>query len=74
MVVSFFICIFVTEKETKMKHKNYKITEKDFLLTNRRASRMEEIEAHGHPITFRRVVFKSKKVYDRNAMKREAFV
>lgn len=67
-------CIFVIEKETNMKHKNYKITEKDFLLANRRAARMEEIENHGHPVMFRQVTFKSKKVYDRNAMKREAFV
>ena len=56
-----------------MKPKNYRITEKDFIIANRRAARMEEIEAYGHPVSYRRV-FKSKKVYDRNAMKREAYV
>lgn len=59
-----------------MKHKKntFKITEEDFLLANRRASRMEEIENHGRQISFRKVTFKSKKAYDRNAMKHEAFV
>ncbi len=54
-----------------MKHrKNYRITEKDFLLANRKASREEEILAHGKQITFRSVKQKSKKVYDRKRQKR----
>ena len=53
-----------------MKNKKFQITQKDFLLANRRAARLEEIEAHGKQITFRCVKQKSKKVYDRNFMKR----
>ena len=54
-----------------MKHnKRLRITQDDFLLANRRASRMEEIEAHGRQIIFRTVKQKSKKVYDRNSLKR----
>lgn len=47
-----------------------KITAFDYILANRRASRMEEIEAHGHPVQSRRMVHKSQKVYDRNRVKR----
>lgn len=54
----------------KKKNKKLRITEKDFLLANRRAARMEEIEAHGRPVTFRKVFHKSRKVYDRKALKR----
>ncbi|MBP3343409.1 MAG: hypothetical protein IKK23_09315 [Bacteroidales bacterium] len=53
-----------------MKQKKFKITLKDFILANRRAARMEEIERHGHPIQSRRIVHKSKKTYDRNRIKR----
>lgn len=53
-----------------MKHKKMRITEKDFLLANRRAARAEEIEAHGKQITFRTVMQKSRKVYDRKRLKR----
>lgn len=52
---------------TKMK---FRITQKDFLLANRRAARQEEIESHGHPVQARTMVHKSKKVYDRNRIKR----
>ena len=47
-----------------------RITEKDFLLDNRRAARLEEIEAHGREITFRSVKHKSKKIYDRKRLNR----
>ena len=47
-----------------------RITEKDFLLANRRAARLEEIEAHGREITFRSVKHKSKKIYDRKRLNR----
>lgn len=50
--------------------KQYTITEEDFLLANRRASRMEEIERHGKQITFRSHKQKSLRAYDRNKMKR----
>ena len=53
-----------------MKARKLKITEADFLLANRRASRMEEIQAHGRPVRCRKMVHKSKKVYDRNRIKR----
>ena len=55
---------------TKKKLKKLRITEKDFLLANRRAARMEEIEAHGRPVSFRGSVHKSKKVYDRKLTKK----
>jgi len=55
-----------------MKKKKLTITEADFLLANRRASREEEIEAHGHPVRSRKMVHKSKKVYNRNLIKRAA--
>jgi len=50
--------------------KKLRITQKNFLLANRRASRAEEIEAHGKQIQFRSVLQKSRKVYDRNRLKR----
>ena len=37
----------------------------DFLLANRKASREEEIAAHGKQVTFRKLIQKSKKAYDR---------
>ena len=55
-----------------MKQKKMKITEADYLKANRRASRQEEIESHGHPVQGRAMIHKSKKVYDRNRMKRAA--
>ena len=53
-----------------MKNKLLRITEKDFLIANRRAAREEEISKHGKQIIFRNVKEKSKKVYDRNRMKK----
>ena len=47
-----------------MKHNKMRITEKDFLLANRRAARAEEIEAHSKQITFRTVTQKSRKIYE----------
>ena len=55
-----------------MKHKKFRITEADYLKANRKASRKEEIESHGHPVQRRAMIHKSKKVYDRNRMKRAA--
>lgn len=56
----------------KKKQKKLRITERDFLLANRRAARMEEIEAHGRPVSFRGAIHQSKKVYNRKALKRQA--
>lgn len=55
-----------------MKNKKLRITEKDFLLANRRASRAEEIEKYGKQILMRSITHKSKKVYDRKRLKRQA--
>ena len=55
-----------------MKRKKSRITEVDYLKANRRASRQEEIDSHGHPVQGRAMIHKSKKVYDRNRMKRAA--
>lgn len=41
-----------------------KITERDFMKANRRASREEEIENHGKPVNHTNF-FKSKKLYNR---------
>ena len=59
-------------KQSNMAQKKYRITQKDFLLANRRASRLEEIEAHGHPVISRTMTHKSKKIYDRKQFKRAA--
>ena len=40
------------------------------MLANRRAARLEEIAEHGRPVSFRKAVHKSKKVYDRKRLKR----
>lgn len=53
-----------------MKNKKLRITESDFMLANRRAARLEEIEAHGRPVHSRTMIHKSKKVYDRKRLKR----
>ena len=49
----------------KKKQKKLHITEADFMLANRRAARLEEIEQHGRSVSFRKVLHKSRKVYDR---------
>ena len=53
-----------------MKNKKLRITEKDFLLANRRASRAEEIEKYGKQILTRSITHKSKKIYDRKRLKK----
>ena len=54
----------------KKKMKKLRITEADFLLAQRRAARLEEIAEHGRPVSFRKAVHKSKKVYDRKHVKK----
>ena len=50
----------------KHKNKNKQIgTLADYVKANRKASREEEILAHGKPVSTRPAVFKSKKVYNR---------
>ena len=44
----------------------------DYVKANRKASREEEIQAHGKQVSMRPAVFKSKKVYDRKKNKNES--
>uniref|UniRef100_UPI004028514D hypothetical protein n=1 Tax=Candidatus Cryptobacteroides bacterium TaxID=3085639 RepID=UPI004028514D len=53
-----------------MAKKRFRITEKDFLLANRKASREEKIAKYGKQIMFRTTTQKSKKVYDRKRLKK----
>ncbi len=53
----------------KKKPKTLHITEADFMLANRRAARLEEIAEHGRPVSFRKALHKSKKLYDRKRFK-----
>ncbi|MBR1782750.1 MAG: hypothetical protein IJ753_04445 [Bacteroidales bacterium] len=55
----------------RKKQKKLRITEADFMLANRRAARLEEIELHGKPVSFRKVLQKSQKVYSRKRLKKE---
>jgi len=55
----------------KKKQKKLHISEADFMLANRRAARLEEIEQHGKPVSFRKVLHKSRKVYDRKKKMKE---
>ncbi len=50
--------------------KNLKITERDYLKANRKASREEEIASFGKPLP-KSKVHKSKKIYDRKKAKAE---
>lgn len=45
-----------------------RITVEDFLKANRKASREEEIAAHGKQISFRKTLQRSKKMYDRKRL------
>ena len=51
------------------KPKRLRITERDYILANRKAAREEEILAHGKPISFRSHFHKIKKKYDRKQLK-----
>ena len=53
----------------KQTEKKLRITEDDYIKANRKAARMEEIALHGRQISMRRTVHRSKKVYNRNAIK-----
>ena len=41
------------------------------MLAQRRAARLEEITEHGKPVSFRKALHKSKKVYDRKRIKKQ---
>ena len=53
-----------------MAKNKFRITENDFLLANRKASREEEIARYGKQVLFRTTKQKSKKVYDRKRLKK----
>ena len=52
----------------KRKIKKLRITEADYILAQRRASRIEEIALHGKPVSFRSALHKSKKLYSRKRL------
>ncbi|MBO4924835.1 MAG: hypothetical protein J5382_12050 [Bacteroidales bacterium] len=54
----------------KKKMKKLRITEADYMLAQRRAARLEEIAAHGKPVSMRSTIHKSKKIYDRKRLKK----
>lgn len=54
----------------KKKAKKLRITEADYMLAQRRAARLEEIAAHGKPVSFRTTIQRSRKVYDRKRLKK----
>ena len=62
----------VLEAEHGMKRKKrnnaYRITVQDFIKANRKASREEEIASHGSQVSFRRVLHKSRKQYERKRL------
>jgi hypothetical protein len=49
--------------------KKLHIGQDDYMLAQRRAARLEEIAEHGKPVSFRRAVHKSKKLYNRKRLK-----
>ena len=55
----------------KKKQKKLRITEKDFMLANRRAARLEDIALHGKPTAIHAVRHASKKVYNRKRLKKD---
>jgi hypothetical protein len=62
---------FLETMKSRKKLKKLRITEADFMLANRRAARAEDMAEHGgRPVSFRTVLHKSKKVYDRKRLKR----
>ena len=62
----------VLEADFGMKRKKrnnaYRITVQDFIKANRKASREEEIASHGSQLSFRRVLHKSRRQYDRKRL------
>lgn len=56
--------------KTKKKMKKLRITEADYMLAQRRAARLEEIAAHGKPVSMRSAIHKSKKIYNRKRLKK----
>ena len=57
----------------KKKQKKLRITEADYMLAQRRASRILEIQEHGRPVSYT-ALHKSKKVYDRKRLKKAGII
>lgn len=57
------------KQKQRTRRKRLRITEDDYILANRRAARAEEIELHGRPVSFRKMLHKSKKTYNRKRLK-----
>lgn len=55
---------------TRKKQKKLHITDKDFMLANRRAARMEDIALHGRSTALRSLRHASKKAYNRKRLKK----
>ena len=58
------------KKKGQKRQKTLRITEADHMLAERRAARLVEIAEHGKPMSFRKAIHKSKKVYDRKRLKK----
>ena len=58
------------KKKGQKRQKTLRITEADHMLAERRAARLLEIAEHGKPVSFRKAIHKSKKVYDRKRLKK----
>jgi hypothetical protein len=54
----------------KKKKKILRITEADYMLAQRRASRLEEIALHGKLVSMRSAKHRSKRIYDRKRLKK----
>ena len=63
--------IYIYDMKRKKGLKKLRITEADYMLAQRRAARLEEIAEHGKPVSFRKALHKSKKVYDRKRIKKQ---
>ena len=57
----------------KRKQKKLRITEADYMLAQRRASRILEIQEHWRPVSYT-ALHKSKKVYDRKRLKKAGII
>ena len=53
---------------SKKRNSAHRLNVQDFIKANRKASREEEIAAYGSQVSFRRVLHKSRKQYDRKRL------
>lgn len=62
------VLVAVHGMKRKKRNSSYRITVQDFIKANRKASREEEIAAYGSQVSFRMVLHKSRKQYDRKRL------